>query len=681
MDQMVLEVQSWLNTTYSGNANYTSIKVDGITGGTTVAALITALQIEIGISSPDGVFGPQMLSTCPTLSSTSTSKNEICILQGALYCKGYNPNGIDGTYGNGVITAIKKFQSDAGLTTQTGITTPMIFQAILNTDAYTLISGGDSNIRTIQQNLNRDYNSIIGLIPSNGVYSKSTNVALIKALQHEQGNSVDGLWGTNTMNACPTIPGTKATKNFILLLQYSLYCNGYNPNGFDGLFGNGLKTAITEFQAFVGLTADGYAGPQVWASLLVSTGDKTRKGTACDCSTTITAAMAATLKSNGYQIVGRYLTGKYAMTSSELQTIFSNGLKVFPIFEYGAGLLDFLPAQGAANASIASVAATYLGFKDGTTIYFAVDFDALDSDVTDFIIPYFEAISNAFATNNNKYSIGIYGPRNVCSRVAAAGYSVHSFACDMSTGFSGNLGYKLPSDWSFDQIATITIGSGAGAIEIDNDICHGTDLGVSSVTSPAVIIDAVNSTGLAKLLKETFDAAGDPIQLVNTANVKVNLEFSLGASEGNGSSTLKFKNGEFEDATVQTAFEGISAGLSATGAAELTTTLAKLGNTELSIQLSYTANSITISIETETTEEIDGILSEEVSIIQTLTIELSFNLSDTGDLLVQDAKDVASSIEIEVEKYPVLEVVVVLAVIAGVLSGALEVGFLVALIA
>jgi hypothetical protein len=51
----------------------------------------------------------------------------------------------------------------------------------------------------------------------------------------------------------------------------------------------------------------------------------------------------------------------------------------------------------------------------------------------------------------------------------------------MSTGFSGNLGYPLPSNWSFDQISTITIGSGEGAITIDNNINSGRDLGQSSV--------------------------------------------------------------------------------------------------------------------------------------------------------------------------------------------------------
>ncbi len=481
MDQMVSNVQSWLNTTYGNNPNYTTIPEDGVTGGTTVAALITALQIEIGISPADGVFGPATMAACPTLPKTGAPKNEVFILQGALYCKGYNPNGLDGGYGNGVITAIKQFQSDAGLSTQDGITTPMIFKALLNTDAFVLISGGDSNIRTIQKNLNRDYNSIIGLIPTDGVYGKSTNVALIKALQHEEGQSVDGLWGSKTMAACPTIPGNSSTKNFILLLQYSLYCNGYNPNGFDGLYGNGVKTAVTNFQTFVGLNADGYAGPQVWASLLVSYGDQSRKGTACDCSTTITPEKAATLVANGYKLVGRYLTGSYAMTSNELDIIFGNNLRVIPIFEVGGNKLSYFTSlQGLTDGESAIIAAKELNLPDNTIIYFCVDFDALYEDVTNSILPYFSSVKSKFSELMSGYKIGIYAPRNVCSRVAAAGYSCSSFVCDMSSGFSGNLGYKIPTDWAFDQISTITIGSGSGLIEIDNDISSGKDSGVSN---------------------------------------------------------------------------------------------------------------------------------------------------------------------------------------------------------
>jgi peptidoglycan hydrolase-like protein with peptidoglycan-binding domain len=453
MDQMVLSVQQWLNNTYMSNINYTTIPEDGITGGGTVAALITALQIELHISSPDGIFGTATMSACHTLPSSSATKNEVYILQGALYCKGYNPNGLDGLYGNGVMTAIKKFQSDAGLIVQDGITTPMIFQALLNTEAFVLIYGGDTNIRTIQQRLNRDYNSIIGLIPCDGIYSRLTNKALIKALQHEEGNTTDGIFGTDTMNLCPTIPGINATTNFILLLQYALYCNHFNPNGFDGLFGPGLQTAIINFQTFACLAADGYAGPQTWASLLVSTGDPNRKGEACDCSTTINDEIAKTLADNDYEAVGRYLTGSFKMTVTELETIYGYGIKVFPIFETaGTQSSYFTEVQGGADAVSASTAADSLSFLPGAIIYFAVDYDAIDYEVTNYILPYFKAINDEFSTNGYGYKVGIYGPRNVCSRVASAGYSCSSFICDMSSGFSGNLGYSLPIDWAFDQI-------------------------------------------------------------------------------------------------------------------------------------------------------------------------------------------------------------------------------------
>ncbi|PEY35752.1 hypothetical protein CN354_15135 [Bacillus cereus] len=87
-----------------------------------------------------------------------------------------------------------------------------------------------------------------------------------------------------------------------------------------------------------------------------------------------------------------------------------------------------------------------------------------------------------------KYKVGIYGTRNVCSRVSKVGYAVSSFVSGMSTGFSGNLGYPLPKNWAFDQISTIKIGSGEGTIEIDNDIQSGIDKGVSVVYPPVKII-------------------------------------------------------------------------------------------------------------------------------------------------------------------------------------------------
>ena len=50
---------------------------DGITGQATFKALIYALQIEIGISNPDGIFGNDTLSKCPTLRESLIPDSEI----------------------------------------------------------------------------------------------------------------------------------------------------------------------------------------------------------------------------------------------------------------------------------------------------------------------------------------------------------------------------------------------------------------------------------------------------------------------------------------------------------------------------------------------------------------------------------------------------------------------------
>lgn len=509
MDIMVLETQKWLNKTYKGRIG--TLTEDGITGWSTIRALTKALQLELGVNA-DGIWGPGTESKCPTISSNSGNKNIITILQGGLYCKGYDGGGINGIFSDKTSSGISNLKRDAGLSDTSGTATPLIFKALLSTmDGFVLASSGDDNIRKIQQNLNRDYYKVIGLIACNGVYSRDTNRALIKALQFEECVTPDGIWGPGTQNKCPTIPGSRSNKRFVLLLQYSLYVNGVNPHGFDGLFGQGLSNAIKEFQTICALPADGYAGKQVWASLLVSTGDKNRKGTACDCSETITSQKAKALKDNGYKIVGRYLTGKFKMTSSEIQTIFDNGLRLFPIFEVGGYKNSYFTSfQGEEDAYSAINAAMNLGFGKETIIYFAVDYDAYGTDIENNIMPYFSAIKDKFNTNNPlNYRIGIYAPRHICTLVSQKGYSCSSFVCDMSSGFSGNLGYPLPKDWSFDQISTITVGSGEGAIEIDNDICSALNKydGVSSVNK--------NTSNIVEMLNKLSVCGQGIIQITN----------------------------------------------------------------------------------------------------------------------------------------------------------------------
>jgi peptidoglycan hydrolase-like protein with peptidoglycan-binding domain len=223
---------------------------------------------------------------------------------------------------------------------------------------------------------------------------------------------------------------------------------------------------------------------------LVSTGDPDRRGTACDCVTEITAARAATLLQLGYRVVGRYLSNvpgtslNKKIQPGELDTIFASGLRIFPIYETDAGSAGYFSSgQGTTDAGLAVQAATGYGFARGTTIYFAVDFDALDTDITSNVIPHFQAIQRSMNYYGNPYRVGVYGARNVCSRLLDAGLTSTSFAADLSTGFSGNLGFPMPRNWAFDQISTVAVGSGLGAIEIDNNIYSGRDVGQASVIS------------------------------------------------------------------------------------------------------------------------------------------------------------------------------------------------------
>ncbi|MEK5210022.1 glycoside hydrolase domain-containing protein [Bacillus sp. FSL R5-0603] len=508
VDEMVLITQQWLNDTYSGKHGYNPVEESGKTGWDTIYGLTRALQIELGISEPADNFGPttqRLFKPLKRQAPDSKPSNMNFILQGALWCKGFNPGGFTGVFYEKTENAVKEFQKAAGLTTQDGIVTTLIMKALLDMSAFKLVSGGDSRIRQIQQNLNRDYNDYIGLMPCDGLYGRDTNKALIYALQKEEGMSTsvaNGFFGNGTTSLCPTLTPGDSRTGFVLIVQYALYCNGksFDPGEFDGKYGVGVVSAVKAFQEFMCLPQTGYADMPTIKALLSSSGDTTRAASACDTATIITAEKAQTLRNNGYKTVGRYLTGNVrtssgltskALTSKELAVILDAGLKVFPIYQDGGYESSyFVKDQGTRDAYSAASAARRLGFPSGTTIYFAVDFDAYDYEVTDKIIPYFQEIKSAFTKMQTfptapKYEIGVYGPRNICIRTAEAGLTKYSFVANMSTGFSGNLGYPMPNNWAFDQFYEGTIGSGSGSIGIDKDGFSGRDSGASNVNPPS----------------------------------------------------------------------------------------------------------------------------------------------------------------------------------------------------
>lgn len=505
-DIWVQRSQEWINQAYAGVSDIAPIAADGVTGWKTMYALTRALQYELGITNRSNTFGPSTVAALQTISpvdAATTEKNVIGIVQAGMYCKGYNA----GT--NGEITlgwnstlqaSLNTLRSDIGVSTSSAGVSPKLFKALLTMDAYKLTVGGSSTIRSVQRALNGRYVSRrdFYVIPADGHTSKTLQQAMLYAVQYEIGMAdgvANGNFGPGTKSGLESKGGLSegdvdGSKFFVHLFQAGLILNGYSVS-FSGTFNTATVQATKEFQKFVVLSESGSANLQTWAALLVSTGDPDRPGTGADCVDTLTDARMTTLRNAGYTHFGRYLLNAPSQTfpgkciqPNELSTVFSAGGHVFPIFQTsGSSAGYFTKDQGLQDAERATNAAWAYRVPQDAVIYFAVDFDAIDSEVTQSIIPYFTGINEAIGFAGQDYRIGIYGPRNVCSRVSEAGLSVRSFVSDMSIGFSGNIGQPLPTNWAFDQIQTIRLGSGSGSVEIDKNIVSGRDSGIASLAA------------------------------------------------------------------------------------------------------------------------------------------------------------------------------------------------------
>ena len=84
--------------------------------------------------------------------------------------------------------------------------------------------------------------------------------------QFGKGLAVDGIWGPKTRAACVNVR-KGARGNITKVLQGVLICNNYDTNGFDGIFGSGTESAVRQYQAKRGISADGIAGKNTFAKL------------------------------------------------------------------------------------------------------------------------------------------------------------------------------------------------------------------------------------------------------------------------------------------------------------------------------------------------------------------------------------------------------------------------------
>ncbi|WJK40597.1 DUF1906 domain-containing protein [Solwaraspora sp. WMMA2056] len=512
---MVLAAQQWVNATYRQVPGYQVVAEDGRTGWPTMYALTRALQHELGIAGLVDNFGPTTLSLLTRRGGIrigDPNTNMVRILQAACFCKGYHAGGITGTFGPNTQAAVTAMMADAGLGPIVGgAASPKVVKAMLTMDAYVLLPGGSAAVRQIQQWLNGRYvhRRDFFVAPCDGHFSRDVQKALFLAIQFELGMTDDqatGVFGPGTQAGLRNHHlSVGSTGVFVQIFTAAMVVNrirlaaGGTYETFTASYTATVAAAVRDFQSFSVLPVTGAGDFATWCQLLVSTGDPSRPGTAADCITTVTDARAQALYAAGYRVVGRYLDEKpwgtlnKKIQPGELDTIFRNGLKVFPISQYyGEEVSYFTYATGYQDALDAHAAALGYGFRAGTVIYFAVDYDATGADIASHIVPYFTGVVVAgLAAAGNRYVHGVYGSRNVCAQVSQQTQALWSFVSGMSTGFSGNMGFPLPENWSFNQIQTLTVGTGSGAIEIDKNIHRpGTDPGVSSVETTVATTEA-----------------------------------------------------------------------------------------------------------------------------------------------------------------------------------------------
>jgi hypothetical protein len=168
-----------------------------------------------------------------------------------------------------------------------------------------------------------------------------------------------------------------------------------------------------------------------------------------DCTT-----KAAQIKGAGYDFVIRYLSRSSwkRISPGEAQGLKAAGIAVALVYEDGPTSADYFSnARGQVDATRAAQQAQALGAPDNTAIYFGVDYDASDTDLSGVIIQYFQGVNSGLSSfagsGNPRYRAGVYGSGATCMAVTGAGLASLGWLAQ-ATGWSGHGAY---TGWAISQ--------------------------------------------------------------------------------------------------------------------------------------------------------------------------------------------------------------------------------------
>lgn len=504
MDVMVLETQHWLNTTYGDVPGWVTLEENGSTGWNTIYGLIRGLQHELGITD----LAPNFGTTTSALfqdqigridAESDTDQSILKLVNGGLWCKGYYGVSMLGdiTFDD-LSGSISQIRSDLGLTGN--YIDVKLMKSLLSMDAYVIPIGssGTSDIREAQQWLNGKYvqRRDFSIIPCDGIFSRGVLTGLLFALQYEIGmddETANGNFGPGTkagIESYATVgPGsTDTTHSYVHLCQCALRFNRCS-SPLNGQFDTDTKTSISEFQSFMALPSTGTCNYPTWCSLLVSCGDDTQATRGFDTNRQLTLQQLLQAKAEGYTHIGRYTVGaeKY-ITAQELEALKESGFLLFPIHQrFNNSTSEMNLENGLEQGLEALQRGRALGLPANSTIFFCVDYDPPETEIDANVSSFFQGVNASLGSAPNwTFKVGVYGTRNVCSRIIRAGLATTAFVAGSSWGWSGNMGFTLPENWSYNQIGTSTLSGQASSVEIDKVVVaqEAEAISLSDVSAP-----------------------------------------------------------------------------------------------------------------------------------------------------------------------------------------------------
>lgn len=240
---------------------------------------------------------------------------------------------------------------------------------------------------------------------------------------------------------------------------------------------------------------------------------------------------------SGIKAVGRYYnygSGKKVLTRREAQVLINNNISIWTVFEYYNNEAKWFTTEyGKKDAARALQCAQELvGQPEGTTIYFAADYDEDGRNFASAIVPYFEAVRDVFRRSDGSFPfrIGVYSNGLVCRKLLAAGL-VSDTWLSCSTGFTEHAQFYASRKWSISQ--TCGMPSVCG-LDTDNDEVGPAHFGQFSNLVPLVVSHAapLASQMHAAFIANANEASASEIADDNKAQADWDVEPSLDTREG-----------------------------------------------------------------------------------------------------------------------------------------------------